>query len=409
VDSSADTFSILASPQLVGTDAFAAAARACVDEFRAAIPTKLSPSQSVRGYEKATAPLRVFLDCWYALDWLPVESGRAKKRERERLINAWLDGACGDPVELAAGKAARGKDAPPLQPLLAQARTMAAQRRFLHWQPAYPGVWDTWTGPTPRGGFDAVIGNPPYVRQEHLAPIKRALKARYTAYDGVADLYVYFFEQALRLLRPGGRFAFTATNKWLKAGYAEELRALLAARAWLVSVTDFGYARRFFPGTDVFPSVVCARRPRLDQDAPEQVRVTVVPRDLVRMDALETQVAEAAFSLPRVALGRESWVLEPPDVQRLHDAGAPLVEYAGRPYRGVLTGLNEAFFVDTPTRDRLVANDARSAELLKPLLRGQDIDRWASEWPGAWLTFHTAWHGHRCIPSNQGAPRTVPK
>ena len=252
--------------------------------------------------EKATAPLRAFLDCWYALDWLPVESGRAKKRERERLINAWLDGACGDPVELAAGKAARGKDAAALQPLLAQARTMAAQRRFLHWQPAYPGVWDTWTGPTPRGGFDAVLGNPPYVRQEHLAPIKRALKARYTAYDGVADLYVYFFEQALRLLRPGGRFAFTATNKWLKAGYAEELRALLAARAWLVSVTDFGHARRFFPGTDVFPSVVCARRPRLDQDAPEQVRVTVVPRDLVRMDALETQVAEAAFPLPRVAL-----------------------------------------------------------------------------------------------------------
>jgi hypothetical protein len=114
----------------------------------------------------------------------------------------------------------------------------------------------------------------------------------------VANLDVYFFEQALRLLRPGGRFAFTATNKWLKAGYAEELRALLAARAWLVSVTDFGHARRFFPGTDVFPSVVCARRPRLDQDAPEQVRVTVEPRDLVRMDALETQVAEAAFPLP---------------------------------------------------------------------------------------------------------------
>jgi Eco57I restriction-modification methylase len=163
-------------------------------------------------------------------------------------------------------------------------------------------VWDTWTSPTPRGGFDAVIGNPPYVRQEHLAPIKRALKARYVAYDGVANLCVYFFEQALRLLRPGGRFAFTATNKWLKAGYAEELRALLAARAWLVSVTDFGHARRFFPGTDVFPSVVCARRPRLDQDAPEQVRVTVVPRDLVRMDALEAQAAEAAFSLLRVAL-----------------------------------------------------------------------------------------------------------
>jgi hypothetical protein len=74
-------------------------------------------------------------------------------------------------------------------------------------------------------------------------------------------------------------------------------------------------------------------------------------------------------------------------MQRLHDAGAPLTEYSGRPYRGVLTGLNEAFFVDTLTRDRLVARDPRSAELLKPLLRGQDIDRWASEWPDLWLIF----------------------
>jgi len=218
---------------------------------------------------------------------VPIESGREKKRERERLTDAWLDGACGDPVELAAGKPARGRDAAALQTLLVQARALAAQRRFLHWQPAYPGVWDTWTGPTPRGGFDAVIGNPPYVRQEQLAPIKRALKARYTAYDGVADLYVYFFEQALRLLRPGGRFAFTVTNKWLKAGYAEELRELLAERAWLVSITDFGHSRGFFPGTDVFPSVVCVQRPRPDQDAPEQARVTVVPRDLVRIEMLD--------------------------------------------------------------------------------------------------------------------------
>lgn len=267
--------------------------------------------------ERATAPLRAFLDCWFALDWVPIESGREKKRERERLIDAWLDGACGDPVDLAGGKAARGKEAAALQPLLVQARAMAVQRRFLHWQPAYPGVWDTWTGPTPRGGFDAVIGNPPYVRQEQLAPIKHALKARYTAYDGVADLYVYFFEQALRLLRPGGRFAFTVTNKWLKAGYAEELRGLLADGAWLVSITDFGHARGFFPGTDVFPSVVCVQRPRPDQDAPECVQVTVVPRDLVRMETLGTQVAAAAFQLPRIALGRESWVLEPPDVRAL--------------------------------------------------------------------------------------------
>jgi hypothetical protein len=122
--------------------------------------------------ENATAPLRAFLDCWQALGWVPVEGGKAGKQTRERLVDVWLDGVSGDPVELAEGKPARGFRAPELNELLTRARAMAAQRRFLHWQPAYPGVWDTWTGPTPRGGFDAVIGNPPYVRQEQLAPIK---------------------------------------------------------------------------------------------------------------------------------------------------------------------------------------------------------------------------------------------
>jgi hypothetical protein len=369
-----------------------AQAMARIEELTDADIAEVSESASLfEEMERETAPLRAFLDCWLALDWLPIESGKTKRREREQLIDAWIDGGGGDPVEVAQGKPARGNDAAALDRLLNDARAIATQRHFLHWQPAYPGVWEAWTGPTPHGGFDAVIGNPPYVRQEQLAPIKRALKARYAAYDGVADLYVYFFEQALRLLRPGGRFAFTVTNKWLKAGYAEELRGLLAERAWLVSVIDFGHARGFFPGTDVFPSVVCARRPRMDEDAPEETRVTVVPRDLVRIDDLEVQVARSGFNLPRTDLGREAWVLEPPAVralmQRLRDVGVPLIEYAGRPYRGVLTGLNEAFFVDTPTRDRLVAADPRSAQLLKRLLRGQDIGRWVSDWQNLWLIF----------------------
>ena len=67
-----------------------------------------------------------------------------------------------------------------------------------------------------------MIGNPPYVRQELLGEeVKRALKENYAAYDGMADLYVYFYEQGLKLLRPGGRMGYVVTNKWLKAGYAD--------------------------------------------------------------------------------------------------------------------------------------------------------------------------------------------
>lgn len=346
--------------------------------------------------EAATGPLRGFLDCLHARLWLPRPAGRAAKTQLEATVNAWLDGVCGDPVALANGAPPRGNDAAKrkaVDELLQGLRRLARQHRFLHWQPAFPGIWQSWQGAEPDGGFDAIIGNPPYVRQEQLASIKPVLKARYAAFDGMADLYVYFFEQALQLLRPGGRFAFTVTNKWLKAGYAEALRGLLAERSWLEGVTDFGHARGFFPGTDVFPSVICARRPLPTVEPPEEVGVTVVPRDLVRMEELELQVTASTFHIQRATLMREPWILESLPVQslmqKMQRAGVSLLEFVGTDalYRGVLTGLNKAFVLDTPTRDALIAADPRSADLLRPLLRGQDIDRWASDWAGLWIIF----------------------
>ncbi len=169
-----------------------------------------------------------------------------------------LEGAFGDPVRIAAGEARIApaelvgqlallpEDATDPQSslfprismddrrrvladrLVAEARALAAHHRFFHWEIGFPNVWSNLLSIEPKGGFDAVIGNPPYVRQELLGDdVKRALKqAGYQAFDGVADLYVYFYEQGLHLLRPGGRLSYVVTNKWLKAGYAEALRDL---------------------------------------------------------------------------------------------------------------------------------------------------------------------------------------
>lgn len=346
-----------------------------------------------------TAPLVAFLDAWHARAWLPPAKGEATK-QRKRALDAWLDGSGGmDAVQLAAGAVAKAENPTPaaqaaaaaVNAALAELRGIALSRRFLHWQVAFPNLWTDLSGP---GGFDAVVGNPPYVRQEQILPLKPALKSRFPeVFDGVADLYVYFFAQALKLLRPGGRFAYVVNNKWLRAGYAENLRGVLTSdTAWLERITDFGHAKGFFPGVDAFPSVVCVRRPTPDDEPPETAQVTVVPRDLVRMEALEEQVAAAAFPLPRAAFTKESWVLEPPEVRALMDKlrrnGAPLTEYAGvSPMYGVKTGFNDAFVVDQLQRDALVAADPRSEELLKPFLRGQDIDRWASDWAGLWMIF----------------------
>lgn len=277
--------------------------------------------------------------------------------------------------------------------LIVDAQMLTAREAFLHWPVAFPNIWQRLTQPLPDGGFDAVIGNPPYVRQERLAMLKPALEAGYLTFAGSADLYVYFFEQGLRLVKPGGRVAYVVTNKWLKAGYAEELRAMLVdpTRAETEAVIDFGHARAFFPDADVFPNVVVIRRP---DGAPvsETLTIAVPSRDTQPDDRLSEAVRAASFPLARTVFSRESWTLEPKPVMdllaKIKSAGVPLIEYAGvKPLYGIKTGFNEAFLIDTPTRDRLVAADRASAEIIKPYLRGQDIQRWSAPHGGLHMIF----------------------
>jgi hypothetical protein len=261
----------------------------------------------------------------------------------------------------------------------------ALDPRALEWRSAFPEVFAD-------GGFDVVVGNPPYVRQELLGEVKPYLSRRFAAYHGMADLYVYFFERGLTLLRPGGRLSFIVTNKWMKAGYGAPLRRLFGERARVEAVIDFGHAKQIFADADVFPSIVVVAKPAEGEaPAPEdEVQVSVIPRERLRLDDLQTQIDEEGFELPCSRLGEEPWRLEPPGAQRLLDKirerGVPLADYAGaKPYRGILTGYNNAFLIDNATRARLVAEDARAEDLIRPYLRGQDVGRWASQWAGLWM------------------------
>ncbi|MGL6095693.1 MAG: Eco57I restriction-modification methylase domain-containing protein, partial [Fimbriiglobus sp.] len=118
----------------------------------------------------------------------------------------------------------------------------------------------------------------------------------------------------------------------------------------------------------------------------------MLPRELFRVEDLSRQAIELGSEVPRSRFGAEPWNLEPPGVAalmaKIKANGVPLKEYAGvGPLRGAVTGFNEAFVVDGPTRDRLVAEHPSSEAVLKKYLRGQDIDRWCSEWSGAWMIF----------------------
>ena len=332
-----------------------------------------------------------------------------------------LEGTFGDPVRIAAGESKiapadlalqiallpedQNAAEPSLFPHIAvddrrrvladtlvnEALSRAAGHRFFHWEIGFPNVWSNLLSGSPSGGFDAVIGNPPYVRQELLGDeIKRALRADYTAYDGMADLYVFFFEQGLRLLRPGGRLSYVVTNKWLRAGYAEALRELFTVTAQVEFIADFGHAKHFFPNADVFPSVVAVRKLLAGEDPSGEAQVCVIPREAVPERGLAAVVDAATYPMPLSDLTRASWLLQPPVeaalLEKIRRNGVPLSEYVDRkPLYGIKTGFNEAFLIDGPTRDKLVADDSACAEVIKPYQRGQDIDRWWSPPSGLYM------------------------
>lgn len=266
----------------------------------------------------------------------------------------------------------------------------AVHPRAFDWQAAFPEVFAA-------GGFDVVVGNPPYVRQELLGPIKPYLEEHYAAYHGMADLYVYFYELGLNVLKPGGLLSFIVTNKWMKAGYGEPLRKLLAEQSWIESVVDFGHAKQIFEDADVFPSILVARKPpaanpKATIAKPKTARLCSIPREQLRIDDLSRQIVEQGSDLPLDQLSSAAWQLEPGGVSALlakvRGGGTPLTDFIGStPTRGFVTGCNAAFVVDAQVRAALVAADARSEEIIKPLLRGQDVDRWQVTESRLWLIF----------------------
>ena len=222
-----------------------------------------------------------------------------------------------------------------------------------------------------RGGFDVVVANPPYIRQEWLDN-KQALQ-RFASYDGVADLYVYFIELAHQILRPEGRYCVIVPNKWLTAAYGRPLRELLAARTTVDGIADLSRAP-LFAGADAFPCIVWGTA--------SGNRTT--PVRAVRADAT-TPVAHALARggelVPRERWGAAPWHLEGGTeralLDRIEGAFPPLGgQIDGRPSRGVVTGCNRAFVIDRATRDSLVEREPACAPLVRSFVKGRDIRPW---------------------------------
>lgn len=244
-----------------------------------------------------------------------------------------------------------------------------------------------------QSGFDIVIGNPPYVRQESIKDDKPRFKPHYATYNGTADLFVYFYERSFQLLNPHGCLSFITSNKWFRAKYGTALREYMATHTALRQIIDFGDEAVF--DALAYPTIVIATK--RDKSVP----ISDVKNDVAvlnwdsksenyRVIDFPNVFAAEYFDIPQNELRAGGWQLEPPIkrllLARLRHGRTPLGDYCnGRFYRGVLTGLNEAFVVPQEQRDAMVKAEPNSAKIFKPFLRGRDVKRWNVEFNGQYL------------------------
>lgn len=237
-------------------------------------------------------------------------------------------------------------------------------------------------------GFDIILANPPYVRQELIKEIKPDLKRIYgKLHSGTADLYVSFYLRSLQLLKPAGMMVFISSNKWLRAKYGKNLRNHIASQHRVVSITDFGELP-VFQTASTFPMIFIAQKTKSQADQSflfTQVKSLQDPYPNV----LEI-LRQSGNRLPFRLLRGENWILTSEAraeiLERTENIGITLEEYVdGRIYLGLKTGFNKAFIIDGEKRTELIAKDERSAEIIKPLAVGDDIRKWRINISDKWL------------------------
>lgn len=248
-------------------------------------------------------------------------------------------------------------------------------------------------------GFDIVLANPPYLRAE---VVKQKFGDKYKAklvdlypyaYVKTADIYVAFYARANELLRPNGAACFISSNKWLRAGYGEKLKSVILDRQDFKMVVDFGELP-VFPKAATFPAIFLWRKANRGDGS----TCWAVVKDLDRcyVEGIRDHVLSIAEIVPAVNFRKGGSRLATSKTasirQKMEKAGTRLKEYVkGQLFRGVLTGLNEAFVIDRQTRDRLISEDKHSTEIIKPLLVGNNIRHYEAHFREQYLIF--AKHG----------------
>ncbi|MBH0276667.1 class I SAM-dependent DNA methyltransferase [Helicobacter pylori] len=257
--------------------------------------------------------------------------------------------------------------------------------KALEWRFEFPEVLDD------EGnflGFDCIIGNPPYIRQEHIKDLKPLLEKQYhDFYNSSSDIYTYFFALAFNLLKEKGFNAFITSNKYARAKYGAKLRELLLKKTTLVSYMELN-ALKVFESATVDTSIMnFIKQPPLKESVFKYYEPTPDDKD----DLKNTP----SLLMRQNALSTESFIFANATLLDLRDkiesVGTPLKDWDIQINYGIKTGANEAFIIPTEKRDAILnacktqEERERTERLIKPILRGKDIKRYSYEWADLWV------------------------
>jgi type I restriction-modification system DNA methylase subunit/REP element-mobilizing transposase RayT len=222
-----------------------------------------------------------------------------------------------------------------------------------------------------KGGFDVVIGNPPYVQLQSMGEMSDILKnCGYETFEKGTDLYCIFTERGYSLLKNGGKQSFIMPNKWMVVAYGKPLRKFLS-KTGLCQVLNFGDIQ-FFQEATTYVCIFVTQK----NEPFENVKVLSLNQNTFHGDFL-TEVAGNIYDYPASKFGENEWSIQPyNDSQKLEQMklkGIELKDLQISINYGIKTGYNDAFFIDEEMRHKLIAADAKSAELIKPMVRGRDV------------------------------------
>tara|TARA_R110002049_G_scaffold265092_1_gene441214 strand:- start:364 stop:3522 length:3159 start_codon:yes stop_codon:yes gene_type:complete len=247
----------------------------------------------------------------------------------------------------------------------------SAPASSFYWKDAFKDVFD-------QGGFDVVLGNPPYVRMELLKDIKPWLEKNYAVTSDRMDLYGYFFELGIKLLKKQGRMAFISNATFFKTGSGKKLRNLLSSSVCLEKIIDFGDIQ-IFDGVTTYPAIIVLKKSSI----PDNQKIQLLNIQNSLPDNLHLSFEQLKVFMKQKQLRDNGWQLEDERLfeirNKIKSDRPTLKEIYGAPLYGIKTGCNDAFVVSQEIRDNIIQKDPKSSGLLKPFLEGKDLKKWHSQ------------------------------